>query len=339
MLRALIAYVTASLVLAALTAWAAARAGGSWLAVLIGLSAAQVTFYAVLCIVQTRSIGAMLRLAGTEAGQLIITSTGGDDGQRSWAWADAEKVRAHRTSIPHLRVHLRRGSRRRRVFACPSTVYGIDLDELIAAIEPFMPVTDPQRPRPPARNEQAGTTTFYFNGWQLTARRRRNLRTFWQAPLTLGPAAAGLVLAGYWPGALAVLAPGAALVVVSARRVRATNRLLRIGKNATGRLLLTPDDLTLAGTNVAIPWSHVQGAVLARGDEPRVIGTIACPGQAHADGEHCNFTGRAIKFSIGAKMYATSIDEIAGAFGRHVPVAVSGPEPPPDSGSAPPLAP
>ncbi len=83
----------------------------------------------------------------------------------------------------------------------------------------------------------------------------------------------------------------------------------------------------------------MQRAVLARGDEPRVIGTIACPGQAHADGEHCNFTGRAIKFSIGAKMYATSIDEIAGAFGRHVPVAVSGPEPPPDSGRAPALAP
>ncbi len=74
-----------------------------------------------------------------------------------------------------------------------------------------------------------------------------------------------------------------------------------------------------------------------RGDEPRVTGTIACPEQAHAGSEHCNFADRVIKFSIGAKMYATGIGEITAAFSRHVPVAAFGPEPPPDVGSAPPL--
>jgi hypothetical protein len=110
------------------------------------------------------------------------------------------------------------------------------------------------------------------------------------------------------------------LIAVTTRRVRATDRLLALGKNGQGRLLLTPGDLTLAGTDVAIPWSHVQEAALVHGEEPRVTGVISCPDPDHDVGR-CRFADRRISFSIGARMYATTIDDVAAAFGEHVPVA------------------
>jgi hypothetical protein len=262
----------------------------------------------------------MLRRAGTPAGRLTITASGGDDGQRSWAWADVERVRAYRTSVPHLRMYKRWTGLRRRVVRCRSAVYGVALDELIAAVEPFVPVADPDRPLAPERNA-GGNTTFFFNHWQLTARRRRNLRSCWQVPLMATPAAIGLDLARYWPAGVATLVPAVVLMIVTARRVRAMDRLLALGKNGQGRLLLTPADLTLAGTDVAIPWSHVQDAALVRGEEPRVTGVISCPDPAHQDEGRCRFTDRRISFSIGARMYATTIDDVAAAFGEHVPLA------------------
>jgi hypothetical protein len=110
-------------------------------------------------------------------------------------------------------------------------------------------------------------------------------------------------------------------MATTARRVRAMDRLLRLGKNGQGRLLLTRGDLTLAGTDVAIPWSHVQDAALVRGDEPRVTGVISCPDPAHQVEGRCKFADRRISFSIGARMYATTIDDVAAAFGQHVAVA------------------
>ncbi|HEX7993235.1 MAG TPA: hypothetical protein VF506_04885 [Streptosporangiaceae bacterium] len=319
-LSALSSYLPAAAIMISLTAWVAARNDGAWPPILIGLATVQVCYFAVVCIYQAIGTERMLRRAGTPAGRLTLTGSGADDGQRSWAWPDVERVRAYRTSVPHLRIYMRRTGLRRRVVPCRSTVYGVGVDELIAAFEPFVPIADPDRPPAPAR-EAGGTTTFFFNHWQLSARRRRNLRSCWQVPLMAIPAAVGLGVAGWWPVAGAVLVPAVVLIAVTTRRVLATDRLLALGKNGQGRLLLTPGDLTLAGTDVAIPWSHVQEAALVRGEEPRVTGIISCPDPAHQDERHCRFADRSISFSIGARMYATTIDDVAAAFGEHVPVA------------------
>ena len=313
-----------------LTVWFASDNDGTWAAILLGLAAVQVCYFALVCGYQVITTQRMLRRAGTPPGKLTITTSGADDGQHSWAWADVERVRAYRTSVPHLRIYLHRSGLRRRVVPCRSTVYGVGLDDLIAAFEPFVAVADPDRPLAPAR-DAGGTTTFFFNNWQLAARRRRNLRSSWQIPLMAAPAAIGLGLAGYWPVGVAVVVPALVLMTVTSRRVREMDRLLALGKNGHGRLLLTPGDLTLAGTDVAIPWSHVQDAALVRGEEPRVTGVICCPepahqgephqGWAHQGNEPCKFAHRKISFSIGARMYATTIDDVAAAFGEHVPVA------------------
>ncbi|MGN6792133.1 MAG: hypothetical protein ACTHJW_07055 [Streptosporangiaceae bacterium] len=319
-LFALITYPPGAVIMIGLTAWIARD--GALPAIVIGLSAAQVCYFAFICGYQAIATERMLRRAGTAAGELALTESGANDGRRSWAWADVERVRAYRTSVPQLRVYLRRTGPfawlRRRVVACRSTSYGVGLDELIAAFEPFVPVTDPDRPLEPAR-DASGTATFFFNHWQLTARRRRNLRSCWQIPLMALPVAAGLELAGYWPVGAAILIPALLLMVTTARRVRATDRLLSLSKNGQGRLQLTPGDLTLAGTDVAIPWSHVQDTALVRGEEPRVTGVISCPDPARH--RRCNFADRRISFSIGARMYATTIEDVASAFGEHVPVS------------------
>ena len=341
LLLALAAYLPGALVLIVLTVWAASRADDEWLAVLIGLSALQVSYLAFACGYQVLTTRRLLARAGTRAGHLTVGAAGVSDGERSWAWPDVTHVRAYRTSIPHLRVRLRGASLRgRRLLAARppgqgscrtitfrSGSYGVGIDDLIAAFAPFAQVSDPDMPLAPSRDARAGTTTFFFNGWQLSARRRRNLRSCWQVPLMLIPAAVGLALAGAWPAGVLVLAPGVVLVIVTTRRVRATDRLLRIGRDGKGRLLLTADNLTLAGTDVAIPWSHVTDTTLVHGEEPRVTGVIACPDRTHQngqDGGRCAFAGRRIAFSIGARMYATTIEEVADAFGEHVQVAASG---------------
>lgn len=318
-LSALFSYLPAAAIVIGLTVWVASRNNVTWPAILIGLAAVQVAYFAFVCGYQAIATARMLRRAGTPAGWLTITASGADDGRHSWAWADVERVRAYRTSAAHLRVYKHRTGLRRRVVPCRSTVYGVGLDHLIAAFEPFVPVDDPDRPLAPA--DAGGTTTFFFNNWQLNARRSRNLRSCWQIPLMATPAAVGLGLAGYWPVSVAVLVPAVVLMTVTARRVREMDRLLALGNNGHGRLLLTPGDLTLAGTDVAIPWSHVQDAALVRGEEPRVTGVISCPDLAHQDNGRCKFADRRISFSIGARMYATTIDDVAAAFGEHVAVA------------------
>src|SRR5262245_35178943 len=229
-LSALYAYLPAAVIMISLIVWVASRNDGAWPAILIGLATVQVSCFAVACAYQAIGTGRMLRRAGTPAGSLAVAESGADDGRRSWAWSDVERVRAYRTSVPHLRIYLRQTGLRRRVLACRSTVYGVGLDELIAAFEPFVPVADPDRPLAPAR-EAGGTTTFFFNHWELTARRRRNLRSCWQIPLMATPAAVGLGLAGWWPVGGAVLVPAVLLMAVTARRVQATDRLLSLGKN------------------------------------------------------------------------------------------------------------
>ncbi|MDR2985968.1 MAG: hypothetical protein LBV34_14120 [Nocardiopsaceae bacterium] len=340
---ALAAYLPGAAITIGLTAWVAGS--GALPAIVIGLSAVQVSWFASVCAFQAIATERMLRRSATPAGRLALTASGGDNGRRQWAWADVKRVRAYRTSTPHLRIYLRQArpalkdpavtdpaqtdpaqtdpgpsvtswtGLRRRVIACQSAVYGAGLDELIMAFERYVPVADPDRPLAPAR-DPGGTTTFFFNHWQLNARRRRNLRSCWQVPLMAIPAAVGLGLAGYWPLSVVALVPAAVLVGVMAGRVRETDRLLGLGKNGHGRLLLTPGDMTLAGTDVPIPWSHVHDTALLRGEEPRVTGVITCP---DLNGR-CRFANRRIPFSIGARMYATTIDDVAAAFGEHVPV-------------------
>jgi hypothetical protein len=301
-LLALAAYLPGAAIMIALTAWVAGEVALP--AVVIGLSTIQVSYFAFVCAFQAIATEQMLRRSATAAGRLALTASGADDGLRTWAWADVKRVRAYRTSTPHLRVYLRRTGAgragqprtgplwtrlRRRVIACSSTVYGVGLDELIAAFEPYVPVSDPDRPLAPAR-EAGGTTTFFFSHWQMTARRGRNLRSCWQVPLMAIPAAVGLGLTGYWPLIAVVLVPAAVMVTVTAQRVLEMDRLLGLGKNGHGRLLLTPGDMTLAGTDVPIPWSHVHDAALVRGEEPRVTGVITCP---DPDGR-CRFANRRI---------------------------------------------
>src|SRR5690242_16274726 len=139
-LSALSSYLPAAAIMISLTTWVAARNDGAWPAILIGLAAVQLSYFAFVCLYQTFATERMLRRAGTPAGTLTITASGADDGLRSWAWADVERVRAYRTSVSHLRIYRRRTGMRRRVVPWRSTVYGVRLDELIAAIDPFVPV-------------------------------------------------------------------------------------------------------------------------------------------------------------------------------------------------------
>jgi hypothetical protein len=137
---------SAAAIMISLTTWVASRNDGTWPAILIGLAAVRVSYFAFVCLCQAIATERMLRRAGTPAGRLTITASCGDDGQRSWAWADVERVRACRTSVPHLRMYKRWTGLRRRVVRCRSAAYGVALDELIAAVEPFVPVADPDRP-------------------------------------------------------------------------------------------------------------------------------------------------------------------------------------------------
>jgi hypothetical protein len=161
--------------------------------------------------------------------------------------------------------------------AIRSARFGATLDELAAAIERYSPVIDADRPRLPERDDQAGTTTFFADQRDQRALRRRYLRSMWQLPLMLCPAVAGLLLLRQWPLAAVVLTVAGGLEVRLWRKLAELARLLKLSRAGRGRLLLTPEHVTWPGTNVAIPWSHVQGATVVRGQRPGLDGRVACP--------------------------------------------------------------
>ena len=101
-------------------------------------------------------------------------------------------------------------------------------------------------------------------------------------------------------------------------RVTKLSRLLRISRGGLGRLLLTPEHLKLAGTDVPIPWSHVQEATVARGKRPGLGGTVACPDPEPEP--QCRFRGRRISFHIAQSLYYSTPDDIGAAFGRYTRV-------------------
>lgn len=101
-------------------------------------------------------------------------------------------------------------------------------------------------------------------------------------------------------------------------KVAKLSRLLRISRGGLGRLLLTPDHLKLAGADVPIPWSHVQGATIARGKRPGLSGIVACPDPEPEPG--CRFRGRRISFHIAQSLYFSTPDDIGAAFGRYTRV-------------------
>jgi hypothetical protein len=319
-------YLPGSLILIGATAWAATRPGGGLGAALIGVSGAQVTFFAVVVVWQLRVTDRDLRRAGTSAGELVIGADGVRIDGALVGWADLLSVRVSRRSTPYLVLTTRRpggfrsgGRRGRRGIRGGS--YGVRADELAAAFGRFTAVDDAARPRPPVRDDAAGTVTFFVDDGALRAQRRRHLRSLWQLPVLLGPAIAGLAvvhlpLVAAW--ALAVLA---GLMLAQRSKLAKLARGLWLGRGGRGRLLLAPEHLMLAGTDVPIPWSHIHGAAMAGPDRPGLGGTISCPDPDPA--HRCGFRGRTIRFHIAESLYCTTAAEIGAAFGRYTRVAAS----------------
>jgi hypothetical protein len=132
----------------------------------------------------------------------------------------------------------------------------------------------------------------------------------------LGPAVAGLLIARQPVPAAFVLIVVCGFIVLEWARVVKLSRLLRISRGGLGRLLLAREHLKLAGTDVPIPWSHVQEATISRGTRPGLSGIIACPEPE----PQCRFRGRRISFHIAQSLYYSTPDEIGAAFGRYTRV-------------------
>lgn len=207
------------------------------------------------------------------------------------------------------------GRRTRRAFS--NGYYGVGLDELAAAFERHGPVLDPCRPRKPAHDDQAGTVTFFVNQGDLRARRHRYLRSICQLPLMLCPALAGLFLVRQPLAAAFVLTVLCGLVIRQCRKIAELAPPLRLSRGGLGRLLLTPDYVKLAGTDVAIPWSHIQGATLTRRERPGLDALLECPDPDPVP--RCRFRDRRISVHIAESLYCTTADDGA-AFARYTQV-------------------
>lgn len=223
-------YLPGGVIATGLTAWAAGRS--AWVAAtLIGLSAVHVDYYAFVVVVQARLLRSDLRRASTANGELVLDSEGVRDGAKSIMWRDVATVRIRRGGVQHVAVTARRSGGRRRVLALHNARYGVSLDELGAAFETFVPIIDPGRPREPVRDDQADSVTFFVNQVDLQVLRRRYLRSFWQLPLMLCPAAAGLFLLRQDVVAISVLAVLSGLLVRQSRKLRERARPLRLSRS------------------------------------------------------------------------------------------------------------
>jgi hypothetical protein len=315
---ALACYVPGGLILTGLTAWAAGQPAAVVAATLIGLSAVHVDYYAFVAVVQARLLRLDQRRAGTANGEFVLDGEGMRDGVKSIMWRDVATVRLNRNGVPHVEVIARRSGGRRRRLAPHNARYGVSLDELGAAFERFVPVIDPGRPREPVRDDQADTVTFFVNQVDLRAVRRRYLRSLWQLPVMLCPAIAGLFLLRQDVVAILVLAVLSGLLVLQSRKMRKRARPLRLSRNGRGRLLLTPKHITLAGTDVAIPWTHIHGAAVNRTGRAGLDARVECPESEPSPG--CRFRGRTIAFHIADSLYNTTADDIGVAFARYIHV-------------------
>jgi hypothetical protein len=135
------------------------------------------------------------------------------------------------------------------------------------------------------------------------------------------PAIAGLFLAGQPLFASPVLALAVLLVVRQQHKLASLRRPLSLNRGGLGRLELTPDHITLAGTSHPIPWSHIQDATAVRNGRSGLSGVIVCPDSEPEPS--CRFSNRTIKFHIDEALYNTTVDDIASAFARYTTVATS----------------
>jgi hypothetical protein len=171
----------------------------------------------------------------------------------------------------------------------------------------------------PVYDESDGSVTFFANLGNLYARRRRYLHSLWLVPLMIAPAGAGLLVDGQ------PLAAGLVLTVTAALLLRQYGKLaelagpLRLDRNGYGRMRLSPDSLTLAGTDVAIGWSHIHDATLSHSGRTGLDGVIECP-EPEPD-ESCRYRGRTIRFHVADTLFSTTVDDLGAAFSRHVDVA------------------
>jgi hypothetical protein len=328
-------YLTGGMILTGFAVWSVGQPAGASAVTLISLSAAQVDYFAYVVVTQLWLIGRDLRRAGTPAGELVLDHEGIRIGREQNAWRDVASVRVRRRGVPHIAVTVRRaggrwpggrwpGGRwpggRRSKRAIRNSFYGVHLDELASAFERYTPVVDAARPRRPAHDDEAGTVTFFFNDWVLRAQRHHHLKSLLVLPVMLGPAAAGLLIVHQPLPAAFIIVVGCGFMVIEWAKVAKLSRLLRISRGGLGRLLLTPEHLKLAGTDVPIPWSHVQGATVARGNRPGLRGTVACPDPEPEAEPRCRFRGRRIPFHIAQSLYCTTPDDIGAAFGRYTRV-------------------
>ena len=314
-------YLPGGALLTFLASWvAAARPGGSIASGLIALSAVQVDFYAFVVMTQILLAKRDLRWAGTPAGELSLSSDGICAGSKLIAWPQVRRVRVHRDGVQHVAVIWRarptRFGRRKSVWL-PSR-YGVSPDVLAAAFERHVAVADPGRARVPVYDDPPETVTFFANLGGLVIQRRRYLRSFWRIPLMTSPAVTGLFIGDQPLAAGLVLAVTAGLLLRQYDKLAALIKPLRLGRNGYGRMLLSPDCLTLAGTDVAIPWSHIRHAALSRTGRTGLNAVIRCP-EPEPD-TSCRYRGRTIKFHISDTLFSTTVDELGAAFGRYLEV-------------------
>jgi hypothetical protein len=288
---------------------------------LIALSAAQVDFYAVVIAAQILMAGRDLRRAGSTAGQLTLSGDGLSDGRKLIAWPQVRRVRMRRDGIAHVAVYwqARPGLVGRRKSMWLPSRYGVSPDAMTAAFERYAAVEDPGRPRAPVYDDLEGTVTFFANLGDLQIRRRRYLRGCWRIPLMIAPAGAGLFVAGQPLAAGLVLAVTASLLLRQYGKLAELARPLRLGKNGYGRMRLSRECLTLAGTDVAISWSHLHDATLSYSGRTGLDGVIKCP-EPEPD-ESCRYRGRTIKLHIADTLFSTTVDELGAAFSRYIDVA------------------
>jgi len=317
--NALAFYLPGGALLTFLAPWVAGR--GPLGAGLIALSAVQVDFYAFVGSAQIVQASRDLRRAGTAAGQLTLSGDGLSDGRRAIAWPQVRRVRVRRDGVQNVAVNwqARPGWSGRRKNAWQPARYGVSPEVMAAAFEPHVAVEDPGRARVPVFDDPPGTVTFFANLGGLHIQRRRYLRSFWHIPLMTGPATAGLFIADQPLAGGLVLAVTAGLLLRQYGKLAALIKPLRLGRNGYGRMLLSAEHLTLAGTDVAIGWSHIHEAKLSRTGRTGLDGMIRCP-EPEPD-ESCRYRGRTIKFHIADSLFSTTVDDIGAAFGRHVDVA------------------
>lgn len=317
-------YLPAGLILTAAAAWAATRPGDLIPATLIGVGAAQVGYYVVAAIAQLVLSDRDLRRAGTAEGRLTLNGNGIHTGLKLITWPQVTKVRVRREGVPHVAVTWRRSARgRRRTMPLRPAWYNVSTDAMADAFERYVSIKIKVRPRAPAFDEPPGTVTFFVNLIGLRARRDRHRRGMWRLIAMLSPPAVGLAVAHQIAAAGILFAVLVLLVLRQLRKLAPLRRPLTLDRGGRGRLELTADHVTLAGTSVPIPWSHIKDASTAGSDgRSGISGVIACP-DSESEPPSCRFINRTIKFHIDEELYNTTVDDIASAFARHTTVAGS----------------